>query len=67
MVHIIYMIHSIGLNLVVEGVETKDEQAKIAALDPDLFKATITASLVLRKSSRKNLIFNNKTAIHDMP
>ena len=38
MVHIIYMIHSIGLNLVVEGVETKDEQAKIAALDPDFIQ-----------------------------
>lgn len=38
MAHIIYMIHSIGLNLVVEGVETKDEQAKIAALDPDFIQ-----------------------------
>ena len=38
MTHIIYMIHSIGLNLVVEGIETKDEQSKIASLDPDFIQ-----------------------------
>lgn len=38
MIHIIYMIHSIGLNLVVEGIETKDEQSEIAALEPDFIQ-----------------------------
>ena len=38
MTHIIYMIHSIGLNLVVEGIETKDEQSRIASLEPDFIQ-----------------------------
>ncbi len=38
MTHIIYMIHSIGIKLVVEGIETKDEQARIAALEPDFIQ-----------------------------
>ncbi|MGN1188283.1 MAG: EAL domain-containing protein, partial [Lachnospiraceae bacterium] len=35
MTNIICMVHSIGLNLVVEGVETNDEQTKISSLSPD--------------------------------
>lgn len=38
MIHIIYMIHSIGLKLVVEGIETKDELSRIAALEPDFIQ-----------------------------
>ena len=38
LVHIIRMVHSIGLNLVVEGVETKDELIKITALNPDFIQ-----------------------------
>lgn len=35
LVHIIRMVHSIGLNLVVEGIETDDELRRITALNPD--------------------------------
>lgn len=38
MTNIIYMIHSVGINLVVEGIETKDEQSRIAALSPDFIQ-----------------------------
>lgn len=35
LIHIIRMVHSIGLNLVVEGIETQEELTKISALNPD--------------------------------
>lgn len=35
LIHIIRMVHSIGLNLVVEGIETDDELQRITALNPD--------------------------------
>lgn len=35
LIHIIRMVHSIGLDLVVEGIETKDELQRITALNPD--------------------------------
>ena len=35
LIHIIRMVHSIGLNLVVEGIETDDELRRITALNPD--------------------------------
>lgn len=35
MIHIIHMVHSIGLRLVVEGIETTEELSKISSLDPD--------------------------------
>lgn len=35
LIHIIRMVHSIGLNLVVEGVETGEELQRITALNPD--------------------------------
>lgn len=35
MIHIIHMVHSIGLRLVVEGIETTEELSKITSLDPD--------------------------------
>lgn len=35
LIHIIRMVHSIGLNLVVEGIETEDELRRITALNPD--------------------------------
>lgn len=35
LIHIIRMVHSIGLNLVVEGIETDDELQRITALKPD--------------------------------
>ena len=35
LIHIIRMVHSIGLNLVVEGIETLDELQYITALNPD--------------------------------
>ncbi len=35
LIHIIKMVHSIGLNLVVEGIETDDELQRITALNPD--------------------------------
>lgn len=35
LIHIIRMVHSIGLNLVVEGIETQEELQKITALNPD--------------------------------
>lgn len=35
LIHIIRMVHSIGLNLVVEGIETYDELSRITALNPD--------------------------------
>lgn len=36
--NIICLVHSIGLNLVVEGIETNDEQTKISALNPDFIQ-----------------------------
>ena len=33
--HIIHMVHSIGLNLIVEGIENGEELAKVTALNPD--------------------------------
>lgn len=38
LIHIIRMIHSIGLNLVVEGIETREELIKITALNPDFIQ-----------------------------
>lgn len=38
LIHIIRMIHSIGLSLVVEGIETRDELIKITALNPDFIQ-----------------------------
>lgn len=35
MIHIIHMVHSIGLRLVVEGIETMEELSQITSLDPD--------------------------------
>ncbi len=35
LIHIIRMVHSIGLNLIVEGIETGDELKRITALNPD--------------------------------
>lgn len=35
MIHIIHMVHSIGLRLVVEGIETTEELSEITTLDPD--------------------------------
>lgn len=35
LIHIIRMVHSIGLDLVVEGIETADELQRITALNPD--------------------------------
>lgn len=35
MIHIVHMVHSIGLRLVIEGIETTDELSKISSLDPD--------------------------------
>ena len=35
LIHIIKMVHSIGLNLVVEGIENRDELMQIAAMNPD--------------------------------
>lgn len=35
LLHIIKMIHSLGLCLVIEGIETSDELARIAPLEPD--------------------------------
>ena len=35
MIHIIHMVHSIGLRLVVEGIETTEELSRIVSLDPD--------------------------------
>lgn len=35
MIHIIHMVHSIGLRLVVEGIETTEELSQITSLDPD--------------------------------
>lgn len=35
LIHIIRMVHSIGLNLVVEGIETVEELRRITALNPD--------------------------------
>ena len=35
MMHVIRMVHSIGLNLVVEGIETQEELIKITAMNPD--------------------------------
>lgn len=38
LIHIIRMVHSIGLNLVVEGIETQEELVKISALNPDFIQ-----------------------------
>lgn len=38
MTNIICLVHSIGLNLVVEGVETNDEQTRISSLSPDFIQ-----------------------------
>lgn len=38
LIHIIRMVHSIGLNLVVEGIETQEELNKISALNPDFIQ-----------------------------
>lgn len=38
LIHIIRMVHSIGLNLVVEGIETNDELQRITALNPDFIQ-----------------------------
>lgn len=38
MIHIIRMVHSIGLNLVVEGIETLDELLRITKLNPDFIQ-----------------------------
>ena len=35
LLHIIKMVHSLGLGLVVEGIETSDELARINLLEPD--------------------------------
>ncbi len=35
LIHIIKMVHRIGLNLVVEGIETRDELTQINTLNPD--------------------------------
>ena len=35
LLHIIKMVHSLGLCLVIEGIETSDELARIAPLEPD--------------------------------
>lgn len=35
MLHVIRMVHSIGLDLVVEGIETYEELVKITAMNPD--------------------------------
>ena len=35
LIHIIRMVHSIGLNLVVEGIETESELTRISELNPD--------------------------------
>lgn len=35
LLHIIKMVHSLGLGLVVEGIETSDELARITLLEPD--------------------------------
>lgn len=35
LIHIIQMVHSIGLNLVVEGIESQEELTKVTALSPD--------------------------------
>ena len=35
LIHIIHMVHSIGLNLVVEGIETESELTRISELNPD--------------------------------
>lgn len=38
LIHIIRMVHSIGLNLVVEGIETLDELLRITELNPDFIQ-----------------------------
>ena len=38
MLHVIRMVHSIGLNLVVEGIETKEELIQITAMNPDFIQ-----------------------------
>ncbi len=38
MLHIIKMVHSIGLNLIVEGIETHDELVKITEMNPDFIQ-----------------------------
>ena len=38
MLHVIRMVHSIGLNLVVEGIETQEELIKITAMNPDFIQ-----------------------------
>ncbi len=38
MLHIIKMVHSIGLNLIVEGIETKDELVRITEMNPDFIQ-----------------------------
>ncbi len=35
LIHIIHMVHSIGLNLIVEGIENYDELTRVVALNPD--------------------------------
>lgn len=35
LLHIIRMVHNLGLCLVVEGIETSEELARITSLDPD--------------------------------
>ncbi|MCD7725792.1 MAG: EAL domain-containing protein [Clostridiales bacterium] len=35
MAHIVHMVHSIGLRLVIEGIETTEELSQIVSLDPD--------------------------------
>ena len=35
LLHIIKLVHNLGLDLVVEGIETSDELAKITLLKPD--------------------------------
>lgn len=38
LIHIIHMVHSLGLNLVVEGIETIDELVRITELNPDFIQ-----------------------------
>lgn len=38
LIHIIRMVHSIGLNLVVEGIETLDDLIRITQLNPDFIQ-----------------------------
>lgn len=58
LLHIIKMVHNLGLGLVVEGIETSDELARITLLEPDYiqgyyYSKPCTQNEFMQKYSRK--------------